>query len=810
MIYDYDEIKEKAHIPDVLDALGIPKSSNGRYIATWRGGKNGNVEITKAGKGWKDHKTKEYGSVLDIVAKIQNTEPFIASNWLGDYLGLNTQTQVRQVGNSRYHELLKIGYKEIKRYDYTDANKTLVQQVVRMEHPNPTEDLKRKEFLQCDPNGRWTVKRITPVLYNMPMITESNWAIIVEGEKDADTLIARGFPATTNPGGAEKWRESFSEVLFGKDVVIVADNDDSGKHHTNIVGLALTGRAKSIKVVEGISKLPKGDVTDWFEKEGGTDDAFMQICKDSKLFQEPENDEMELAEAKKANEEPFANYTKRKVEVQDDNGKTKKKIIKEPRINMAMIRDMSTRFLGFPRRIGDSELFDFDRETKEIRIIRGTESLLAWVQEKSGKRVPWAVGEEYTTKGEFRQSVLANAHKYEGISEVPEWPEREEMFYSYKYSGAMPPPSENYSAFNKLLSFFAPASEEDAILIKTMFCAPLYFEHKVDRPLWIIDSKDGQGTGKSTLARMVAELYKSTPVEVGRDDFTGRDFMELTKRLLSSEGRRSKVVLIDNVTGEFRSPNLARLVTASDITGRSAYGHGEEVRKNNLTYILTANSASVDSDLTTRAFFVYVKSPDMRVNFKSELLAHIETHRFQILADMIDILKKPHALDGAKPLTRFPEFESRVLHPLCQNEDTLQSVMNNLNSRREAANTDEILAQRVEDVITDGLSDTPGCEFYWTKRIYISSDVLKKWLSEDSDLKKLLIPHDLRNLAKQKHIKSLRSDPERLGTGRWKKRVSGIMYVGKDAEEDLEPDLVLTWNRKQRLPETLTLAECRG
>ena len=72
--------------------------------------------------------------------------------------------------------------------------------------------------------------------------------VVVEGEKDANNLAALGFTATTNCGGAKKWRDEYNEFLRGKDVVVlgdVGDPDRAGEKHTEqvIESLLLSGIA---------------------------------------------------------------------------------------------------------------------------------------------------------------------------------------------------------------------------------------------------------------------------------------------------------------------------------------------------------------------------------------------------------------------------------------------------------------------------------------------------------------------------------------------------------------------------------------
>src|SRR5262249_5191865 len=92
---------------------------------------------------------------------------------------------------------------------------------------------------------------------------------LVEGEKDADALMALGIAGTCNPMGAGKWRDSYSQTLSGAHVVIFPDNDQTGKDHAAMVATALQGKAASVKVVALPGLSEKGDVCDWLQA-GGT------------------------------------------------------------------------------------------------------------------------------------------------------------------------------------------------------------------------------------------------------------------------------------------------------------------------------------------------------------------------------------------------------------------------------------------------------------------------------------------------------------------------------------------------------------
>ncbi len=158
----------------------------------------------------------------------------------------------------------------VKTYDYRNSDGELVYQVCRYDP---------KDFRQRRPDGKgkwvWNLMDTTRILYLLPAVlkavAEGRTVFVVEGEKDCDALADLGLVATCNSGGAGKWLPAYSEALRGADVVILPDKDKPGRDHGQMVATALSGVAKSIKIVE----LPDRDghkvkdAADWIHA-GGT------------------------------------------------------------------------------------------------------------------------------------------------------------------------------------------------------------------------------------------------------------------------------------------------------------------------------------------------------------------------------------------------------------------------------------------------------------------------------------------------------------------------------------------------------------
>lgn len=153
-----------------------------------------------------------------------------------------------------------------KTYDYHNQDGTLIYQVIRY---TP------KDFRQRQPNpdGTWThnLKGITPVLYQTPQLAravqtgQTIW--ICEGEKDAEnaqwwqpTIVA-----TTKSGGACKhpdhWRPEWTRLLEGAaKVVIIADDDQAGHRHAQIIYDALHGHVQQLHIA--LPAIPHKDLHD--------------------------------------------------------------------------------------------------------------------------------------------------------------------------------------------------------------------------------------------------------------------------------------------------------------------------------------------------------------------------------------------------------------------------------------------------------------------------------------------------------------------------------------------------------------------
>lgn len=731
-IFDFEEIKAKADCRDIaVTMLGMHPRNRGSewwsFNNPWRPGSDSGA-FSVSERGYRDHVSDESGSVLDLVANAKYAgDIFQAQETLGEYLHLKSAMEAKQKR------------KFVCAYDYTDATGKLVHQTVRWDP---------KDFTQRRPDPAkpgewiWSISGIEPVLYRLPELVATSWVCVVGGEKDADNLVSIGIPATTNPMGEGNWKDSYNQHFAGKAVIILPDRDDVGRKHAQVVAYAIKGVAKSIRIIElpfPDDVKPCKDPSDWIahhQLEGHNSDNISANLKrlikdtpvlDSATVEPPKSTQKQISDAKRANRDPFKNYDWN--DVANDKGKETR--VKEPRHINAMLEDISRRFWGFPRRVG-STLFDLDHNTGHIRLINAPQDLMAWIQEKSGHCVEWAKVDGATSHAEFFSSVFANSQYYELISGVPNWPKRDDVFYTH---ANLPEPDPEAKAFMQFCSFFSPATETDWHLLRAFIASPIYYKPKVDRPLWIIDATSGQGTGKTKLVEMVTLLYGGDDPECGEPLWV--DFAQLNnettldrvvKRLLSAMGRKKRVALLDNVTGYFRSPALATLVTQGSISGMAPYGHGEETRPNDLTWVITSNSATLDRDLVDRSQIIKLKRPDSPApRWALDVTSFIKANRLQVIADIIGILTKGPQFQFS-PVTRFREWESDVLVPIMGNMDTYTEVFKLSKDRQKAADGDLDDALIIQDVIQEHINKlglSPNLYAIW-----IPSTILTKWVSD--------------------------------------------------------------------------------
>ncbi len=147
-------------------------------------------------------------------------------------------------------------------YDYRDTSGILKYQTVRFQP---------KDFRQRQPSisGQWSWKLngVQRLPYRLNELVGKTSVYIVEGEKDCDALWSKGLPATTNTGGAGKWRDGETQAIKNigvKRVIVLPDNDGPGRKHADDIAAQMKANGISCAIVPLPGLSAHGDVSEWF------------------------------------------------------------------------------------------------------------------------------------------------------------------------------------------------------------------------------------------------------------------------------------------------------------------------------------------------------------------------------------------------------------------------------------------------------------------------------------------------------------------------------------------------------------------
>lgn len=271
-----------------------------------RFGTHGSISVDLIKGTWFDHEAGVGGGLLDLIRREKGFHGAVSCmEWL-DHEGYTNGAATpppRTNGSGAPHPQPQPQPKSAKSrreaeyYDYLDEAGHLLYQVVRYEP---------KDFRQRRPDGNggwiWDINGVRRIPYRLAELTEAlaheHTVFIVEGEKDVNTLLANGVPATCNAMGAGSWVDGLNGFFAGADVVIIPDNDPQtrngkgellyhqdgrprrpGQDHAHSVARALSeDNARRVRLLD-LGKVwtqcpDKGDISDWFEAGFKTDDLW--------------------------------------------------------------------------------------------------------------------------------------------------------------------------------------------------------------------------------------------------------------------------------------------------------------------------------------------------------------------------------------------------------------------------------------------------------------------------------------------------------------------------------------------------------
>ena len=331
---------------------------------------------------------------------------------------------------------------------------------------------------------------------------------------------------------------------------------------------------------------------------------------------------------------------------------------------LELAEDLRERTSGWPKTV-TGQLFVVDSNDRP-RFIERSSALFANLAPLVGQggRINWANGTGLLTKDEFLETLRITGDQFDQIALFPHEPQIRRTFYCHP---ELPVPDGTY--LDRFLDFFCPATEIDRALIRAFALTVFWGGGTGQRPVFWIDAADsdqrrGRGVGKTALATYVASLVG------GQIELGGEKINRIKTRLLSPEGLGQRVVLLDNLKStKFSWGDLEGLITSDVISGHRLFC-GEGRRLNNLTWVVTSNSASLSTDMADRSVVIRLARHEPREGWDLEVREFINTHRWHIVADVLAQLQEtpaPH-----RPAPRWVSWTSEVLSRSCDDPDRVQ------------------------------------------------------------------------------------------------------------------------------------------
>lgn len=304
---------------------------------------------------------------------------------------------------------------------------------------------------------------------------------------------------------------------------------------------------------------------------------------------------------------------------------------------------------GWPKS-ANGRLFIQGDDYQKIEL-KKVSSLFAWIHGETG--VEWANGENLVTKEEFFEFLEIRTEPCEAVESLPHEPPMPGHVYMHR---PLPKPA---GKLDGLLNFFSPETAIDRELIKAFLLTCFWGGPLGKRPAFMAtgpdnDEEQGRGVGKTTLFDMISTHLVGSFFNVS----VREDMPDILRRLLSGSAA-GRVGRIDNLKVlKFSWADFEGLLTSEKINGHAMYVGNQSI-PNTLVWTITVNGASLSKDMAQRTVCIKLARPTYQPTWGMEVAEYIKENRWEIIAELISILKKDQPAIEAK--TRWSEWEQQVL-----------------------------------------------------------------------------------------------------------------------------------------------------
>lgn len=520
------------------------------------------------------------------------------------------------------------------KYDYTDERGRVLYQKGRYEWTDA--EGCQKDFRIRRAEGRNWVPGMGDarrVPYRLHKILKAHVVYSAEGEKDVHTLERLGLAAMTSYASST-WDEKWSQVLQGKTVIILPDNDAAGRKYADLVAQSLKPHAKACKTVN-LPVPEKGDVTDWVEA-GGTAAELEKLVaatpwdRPSICVAAPKRDAVvtaciqALRQRNQSSPELFARGHQMVYVAPDKKGRA------------AIIPAEKSYLLGELERAAD-----FYKETKKGRADAWpapalAEAILARPQAEWG--FPGLDGvvtgpilrKDYslvTEPGYDPGLCLYYApQKRLALPEIPEQPTPEQC-------------REAVAVIDDAIGEFPWVGPADRANFLALLLTPVVRHIVGCVPIALIDAPK-KGTGKSLLAEILARVHEGKPPSLWTPPTADNWERIVTTVLLSGQ----PITIFDNLESTLSSPVLSKVVTSDEHADRQFHTQKRIAMRNSTLFVVTGNNIRLAGDIGRRCYQIRLDAkssrPWDRKRFQHPYLkSYVLQQRPQILAAILTMVR---------------------------------------------------------------------------------------------------------------------------------------------------------------------------
>ena len=490
----------------------------------------------------------------------------------------------------------------VARYSYTDEHGKVIFQKGRWERIK-AEGRREKTFRLRHASGRHWVPGLgqRAVPYRLHKIVTAETIYVVEGEKDVATLERWGLMATTSHASST-WDERWSPLFKGKTVIILPDNDATGRKYAAMVGQSVKPYAKACKTVN-LPVPEKGDVTDWVEA-GGTAAGLEKLVtatpwdRPSVCVGAPKRDAVVKAcirAFRQRNQSEPVLFTRGHSMV----------YVAEDKKGRAGIVEVEKSYL-----LGELERSaDFYKVTKKGRADAWpapalAEAILSRPQAEWGfpgldgvvtgpvLRKDWSLVIE-----PGYDSGLCLYYAPQGGLQMPPIPEK-------------PTPEQCHDAaavIDDVIGEFPWVGPADRANYMALLLTPVVRHVVGSVPIALIDAPK-KGNGKTLLAEILARVHEGKPPSLWTPPTADNWEKIITTVLLSGQ----PITVFDNLETTLSSPVLSKVVTSDEHADRQFHTQKRLVMRNSTLFVVTGNNIKLAGDIGRRCYQIRLDAKSSR------------------------------------------------------------------------------------------------------------------------------------------------------------------------------------------------------